>query len=351
MKERNMAIDMAKGISLLTLPAIHSTLFYSSAEVFRSLLGTMLALIAENLGAPLFLLTMGWSISLGAKKTPGILLKRSLKLFLLGYVLNLLKFGIPALWRGIPVNLFLENNIPQNSTGVLRLLLIGDILQLAGISYLVCGFLYRLKGYAWYAAVFFLFIVFGAPHIWQFQTKIMGLGVLDLINGLPPDSFFPLFPWGAYPLMGLVLGSFGDGTKARFHGIITLITGAFLLAGGLILSTIEPESWKANFYRLGPGGTCIHLGAAISVVGLFILSSGFYKKDGPVIRFLTFLGRNVTVVYMIQWVVVCWALPVFGFHDLPLSLTLIAILINTGVTILLSFWFTKWFKTWKRSMI
>lgn len=141
--KRNVTLDIAKGLTLLTLPVIHSTLFFSTINVHQSLFGHVLAFIAEA-AAPAFMLMMGIAISLSKIKTIRQMSFRFLKLLVLGYLLNALKFLVPQIWNGLPRSLFMENGIQPNMDGSIQLLLIGDILQLAAISCLVCGLLFRI---------------------------------------------------------------------------------------------------------------------------------------------------------------------------------------------------------------
>jgi hypothetical protein len=95
--QRNAALDAAKGISLLSLPLIHSALVYARPEAQATRTGKVLAFIAEKLGANVFLTAMGFSIALGKEKQPGVLVKRTVKLFAQAYLLNMLKFVLPGI--------------------------------------------------------------------------------------------------------------------------------------------------------------------------------------------------------------------------------------------------------------
>src|SRR5690606_10179262 len=90
------------------------------------------------------------------------------------------------------------------------------------------------------------------------------------------------------------------------------------------------------FYRLGPVGTCFHLGIALISLCLCSLFNRLFS-DNPVISFLTLISKNVTMVYMIQWVLVCWILPLFGYHQLKLPATIAAICMTTTLTVLLTY--------------
>ncbi|MGF7230393.1 heparan-alpha-glucosaminide N-acetyltransferase domain-containing protein [Arachidicoccus sp.] len=333
---RNVTLDVAKGLTLLTLPAIHSTLFYSTTMVRCSLFGDIMAFVAEGAGAPVFMLTMGIAITLGRKKTIRQIIFRCLMLFFLGYLLNFLKFVLPTLWDGIPANLYTENGMEQNVKGTIRLLLIGDILQLAALAYFICALLYRCKYYAYWSMALVVLIIFTAPFIWRLQTNdLLGQLPLNLINGLPPACFFPLFPWLCYPLLGLAIGYYI--LRQRFYNRIAVL-GAIIILIGLALKHFEPSNWETNFYRLGPGGSLIHMGTALIFLYLcHLLLQIPNAKNSRFIKLLSTLSKEVTLVYILQWVVVCCLLFQFGYHQIGLNRTLLAISINTSLTITLTY--------------
>ncbi|UAY54192.1 heparan-alpha-glucosaminide N-acetyltransferase domain-containing protein [Arachidicoccus terrestris] len=339
LKQRNVTLDVSKGLILITLPVIHSVLFFCSTSVHHSGGGKMLALIAEQ-AAPVFMMTMGIAITHGKQKTARQILRRSLKLLLLGYSLNVLKFVIPALCLGLPESLFIENGIRKDFHGLFRLIIIGDILQLAAISYLICGFLYRVQRYALWAAGIALLTILFSPITWNIQPAgVIFVHPVALLNGVPPDSFFPVFPWMAYPISGLAVGYIMKSFTERKAYLLLSISGLIFCILGLIGSHYEPTEWLTNFYRLGPSGTCLHVGSAL----LFITSCHLITKaprSSKIIQFLNMLSRQVTFVYMIQWILVCWLLPVFGYHTKTFPSALLPILIVTLTTIFLTYLYT-----------
>lgn len=336
LKQRNVTLDVSKGLILITLPVIHSVLFFCSTSVHHSTGGQILAFIAE-LAAPVFMITMGIAITHGKRKTVRQILNRSLKLLLLGYILNVLKFIIPELLFGLPESLFTENGLRKDLTGLLRLITIGDILQLAAISYFICGFLYRIPKYASWATAVTLIIVLLSPITWNIEpTSTLFRYPVTLLNGVPPDSFFPVFPWMAYPISGLSVGYIMKSFTERTTYLLLSISGFILCILGLIGSHYEPTEWLTNFYRLGPSGTCLHLGSAL----LFITGCHLITKilrSSKIIQFLNILSRQVTFVYMIQWILVCWLLPIVGYHTKTFPSALLPILTVTLTTILLTY--------------
>src|SRR5258708_32158730 len=91
----------------------------------------------------------------------------------------------------------------------------------------------------------------------------------------------------------------------------------------------------ASFYRTYQFDTLYHIG--IVLVWLFcwdwisrhVTSKYFFQ-------FLKYLSENITQVYCIQWIVIMWLLPVFGFHQLNLSLSVFCIVLTSSLTLFIS---------------
>ncbi len=60
--------SLARGFVVLTMPAIHSVLFYGETEVKEGPLGIILGFLAETAGAPVFMLLMGVFIAYSSPK-------------------------------------------------------------------------------------------------------------------------------------------------------------------------------------------------------------------------------------------------------------------------------------------
>lgn len=339
--QRNMTIDVARGFTVFIMPAVHSMVTYSTPVVQHSLLGQILGFLAEGPGAELFMLLMGLCISYGRKKSKKQILARSFKLLCLAYFLNFIKIILPLYWDGIPVNVFTENYIPNNLSGWLLLIFMGDILQLAAIAYLVCGLLYQVRQFARLSIMLAAVVIIMSPLAWHVHScNILPAAILDLFVGTPPRCFFPVFPWLAYPLIGVAMGHYIKTTKANlFYRILFCFSTIFILLGGLV-APLEPDIWEESFYRMGPGGTLKHLGIALGWYCLCFLLVNYIRAN-YVFRFLSWLSKNITLVYCLQWVVIFWLTPWFSYHHLGMKSTLISIFLTSSLTFLLTFLIPK----------
>jgi len=221
-----------------------------------------------------------------------------------------------------------------------RLFVIEDILQLAAIGYLVCAFLYRLNRYGLIAGLFSISVVLFSPVAWKLNLPGSVFKIpLALVDGLPPDAFFPIFPWITYPLTGLVVGYMLRNYSDEKSYLFLSISGIVLILLGIVGVSYEPLEWHSNFYRLGPSGTCFHIGSAFLMLCLCHFAFKFFIS-GTLLSFLTTFSRQITFVYMIQWIIVGWGLSIFGYHKLEISEALLPIIVVLFATVSLTYLFS-----------
>jgi uncharacterized membrane protein len=135
---------------------------------------------------------------------------------------------------------------------------------------------------------------------------------VTLIGGQPPAVFFPLFPWLVFPLVGLVIGYWLNRNPPDRFLFIGLAGIALVLVGELVSFFVTPS---VSFYRTRPADTAVHLG--IVLVWLWIWEGvSVYVKSNAFFRLLELSSRNITLIYLIQWPLICWLLPLFGYQEL-----------------------------------
>jgi hypothetical protein len=95
-----------------------------------------------------------------------------------------------------------------------------------------------------------------------------------------------------------------------------------------------------SFYRTFYDDTMIHLGIVLVALNVWEWISENVQQN-HFFEVLTYMSRNITGIYIIQWIIICWLLPVFGYHDLGMPGSLIAIACTSSLTITISFFFRK----------
>ncbi|MBS1633986.1 MAG: DUF1624 domain-containing protein [Bacteroidetes bacterium] len=313
MKERILSLDLARGFTVMFIAPVHTMLLFSKPSVQETWLGWIFRFVSEGPGAQLFMLLMGVSFALSEKKSSRLVLKRAFVILAVGYFLNVLKFGLPILFGLMPDELMKWLEVPNNSYGFVQLVFTGDILQLAGLSLIVLLICNRIFKYRFLYFVFAILICFVSPLLWDIKTgSVVFDYLLQLAGGQPPRVFFPLFPWLAYTVFGVYVGSMiKSGMKFQLP---KLWVGSFMI--GIIYVIVHYFIHFDNadsFYRTGLVGTIMHL----LIVMVWIYAWHLLSKWLPlnkVFELLCWLSKHITLIYFVQWVFIFWLLPVFGFQ-------------------------------------
>ena len=318
---RIQSLDLARGLTVLIMPSIHVVMLYSQPHVQQSILGTILAFIAEGPGAQLFMMIMGISFVFSSRITKQYVLQRAFYLLLAAYVLNFLKFIVPLLLGWMPDNLMQELQLPNDFLAIPFFLLLGDILHFAAISFPILFIVYRLRHYAYWSVAFAITIMLLSPFIWDVKTGFVFVDYpLQLLGGHPPNAFFPVFPWLVYPLTGLTVGYF-----LKQFGATDILKKAGWIGVSLMLIslTLPPTSKQKEwlpFYRTEPADTLFHSGFVLTWIAIFHWLNRKIPAN-PFFTLLIFCSKNITSIYIIQWVLICWGMAYTGYLTLGLLQT------------------------------
>lgn len=332
--QRIKSLDLARGFTVLMMAPIHSILLYGNPAIYHSLVVKSLGFIAEGPGAQLFMLLMGVYFAF-QKQSFSQVLKKVLLILIAAYALNLFKFVIPLSCKILPAAMLTDLQVQDNKQGMLQLFLLGDILHFAAIALLILFVVKRLPQFQYWALLLVIIVCFISPFCWDKHSDCSVINyVLQLTGGRPPRVFFPLLPWLVYPLTGLTVGySIQHFGKTMFPWLRNFGIG-FMLYGWLLQFLLVKEQ-SISFYRTVPADTLKHLG--IVLVTLWVWEWIYTHVSGNyMFRLIEYLGQHITQVYIIQWMVIIWLLPVFGYRQLNYHQSLIAMGISACLTLALS---------------
>ncbi len=305
-------LDLARGLAIIFMVLQHVQLVFAVDYGEASVLGQAFLLLGTAPAAPVFMVVMGflYGSSAGDDIRSGVL--RGLKLFAFGYALNVLRFVIPALLNGGSPTV--QALLGSDWWGPFFEI---DILQLAGLSLAILAPVKRYVRDARAVLALAAGVATVSPLLWGIGGSIL----FDPLWGVGDWVSFPLFPWVAYPLLGLSLAGFtvratSDGRLMRswtYAGTVGLLVGAALVV-------FEPAQTGilafGDYYRSG-------LPVQLMLAGFVLLWLSLMwwldeRHSWRVIpRYLTSLSRNITAIYVIQWVVIGWLAIVFGVMDQP----------------------------------
>ena len=325
-RKRIVGLDMAKGFTVLFIPSIHAVMVYSNSTVHQSWLGFILGFIAEWPGAQLLMLAMGMSFSL-SRKAYRYHFIRALAIFGLGYVLNFCKFWIPYFFDLLPEALLNDLHFAHSFPKGLQLILIGNILQFAVLSLLLMTLLKQSIHYLAFTIIIAYMVIICSPLLWDFHHSNGFIDhLLHLAGGAPDDVFFPLFPWLAYPLIGMATGYYLQLPFAEIKPLF--VTGCIAFLGAILIRFLLYHFPDTTFWRTYPDITTMHLGFVMMWITSWLWLG--MKKEKLVISsklflVLQFCGRHITLIYVTQWLIIFWLLPLIGYHSLNIAQSILAI--------------------------
>ncbi len=298
MKTKRLPLpDLLKGFAVFLIIPVHILELFLDYSGRESLLGKILLVMGGPVAVPVFMLVMGYFLAKNTKSLPQNLL-RGIKVFAVGLLLNI----------GLNFNLLLKIKYADWPYHPLEYILGVDILYLAGLSILLITLLKSFKKQqAWVAIILAVFVLVFTAFMNEKLMVTERNYVFPFIAGTYSWSYFPLFPWLAYPLIGFAFFHWEEKIML-FRANQKLQTTILLSAIGILV---------LSFYKYGIT-TTINLETyyhhtfwfslwAIGVVILWILLLRFILHKFPNTspgNFLMWLGKNITLFYVIQWLII-----------------------------------------------
>ena len=299
---RQLELDLVKAAAIILMIWTHT--YETLSTGFEPSLSAVNAYVTGSIAcATTFMFCMGMGISYTVRNSAKDCLQRGVKLLTTGFTLLLCREIIPALLSSLIFNL--PGDLVYLAYGVCT-----DILQFAGLAFLLVGCLKRLKiGNGGMLLISIVLSVMG--------TLLEGVSVgcypvdqlLGFFWGTPTDSYFPLFNWFIFVAAGQW---FGDKyqflqDKKRFHAI-SLLVGTLLCVAYIYVSfNVDQNIFKG----LTSEAYLAHRPFFDAIICLLInvgLISLFYfigqlipQKSIPV---LIHPSRHINQYYCISWVII-----------------------------------------------
>lgn len=310
------SFDIPRAIAIALMVIVHTLMMYASPAALQQPMTKLLMLSGTAPGAPTFMFLMGFYFIYARPKPMRCYLVRGLQLILMGYLLNILRFLIPAefiLLLRVPAEVF----APWTPLLFFKTI---DILQFAGLAMIIMT---AIRCFCKRPVVILLImaaVTLSSPFLWGIHSGMVPVDwLLDLLWGTDIFVTFPLFPWLVYPLAGYLFGLALisiQGQDTFFSS--SCLLGLFLYITGMVISAANPTFHYGDYFRAGYGGTICMLGFVtcyISSVELLCRKIGVKGR----IKGVSYLSDNLTELYFIHWIIIGWSM-VSGYTD-KLSLT------------------------------
>ena len=300
-KSRNGTADLLKGIAVLLMIQVHIMEQLAENDLYISTLGKISLFLGGPACAPVFMTIMGYLLGSSKKTVKGFIV-RGLMLFAGGILLNI----------GRSANLLIHIIQGKSELNPWNFIFGADILALAGISILVIGLLRLLFTTSYLAYILTGFAVVLASQFTATLTTSVGFLKYAgaFLWGGAEWSYFPLFPWLAYILIGYGFNLFSQTVKwvkkidIKEHYI-------FVIPLWLIILITLPWASRITSDLAGPGGYYHHgllfflwtLTFMIAYIAIVLFIESEYSES-KIVLFIKWMGIQVTTMYVIQWLII-----------------------------------------------
>lgn len=298
MLSRTRTADILKGIAVLLMIQVHIAELFAIPDILMSNSGKILLFLGGPPVAPMFMILFGYFMFSSDKSAKQLML-RGLKILVLGILLNLALNAhlFWAVYRGS-----IQANIWPYIFGV-------DILPFAGLSLLIIAPLKNIiQQHITVTLFMILTAIFAGQYIMNYLPENSVLKYLTaFIYGSAEWSYFPLLPWIAYPLSGIALYEWQQHHDSNFFylpktkllfGIIFLLFFALTFQYALTVSS----DLQAYYHH----GALFYIWMILFAAFYSLLINELYQRTHNTLisRYVTWLGKHVTLVYVIQWIII-----------------------------------------------
>ncbi|MCJ7932933.1 MAG: DUF1624 domain-containing protein [Chryseobacterium sp.] len=339
--KRIAALDLIKGMSVIGMIIIHTLLIFANVKSqSETVIGSFIVFLGR--GTSIFLICMGITFMTSSHQSLKSAVQRGGLLLVAAFFMNFMKFIVPVMF-GFASDNFIQKygwHAPIEQQ-YLYLELLGDILQLAGLSLLFIGFIRKYVKNKYGILAIGLFIALVSREVSGITIDYPVINyILDLLfsNDFPAYVYFPVFPWMSFIIIGMFFGKWylelNYNAKQLFKNM--LYAGLLFVALGAPLVFIYGEYHYNGFYHMGPGGVIYFAGwTLIFLWAIFTATSKI--QENSFIRILKYCSRNLTSMYMIQWILISWGKGIFGYRQHGIGFVLLLIVLYMVLTFSVQF--------------
>ena len=304
---RQAELDLAKCLSIIFMIFLHCYMYASgfANEISVPMQRAVSQLLGRPFAAPVFMFAMGVGMVYSRNQEPFYLIKRGIKLMLLGVVVNVGEWMLPHFlagkllgdWEMIPI------------AGGLLLFCV-DILAFAGMAMILIGVLKKLKLASWQIVIVAIVLSVIASFV-RFHN--FGSEVANLITGYFVGSIrdngtsftsFPLFNWFIFPAVGMLFGEWYIRCSNKKKLLCLWPLG---LATSLVYFVIPWSTAKGficsedvhYYYWMHTVDALVCLICIYGVIGLCYFVSLVLPDSFK--GFISKTSSNINAIYVIQW--------------------------------------------------
>jgi uncharacterized membrane protein len=295
--ERKTTPDLIKGIAVVLMVQVHLMELFAMPGIYFSTAGKISLFLGGPPAAPIFMAVMGYFLAFSGKGTSNMVF-RGLKLLLWGFLLNI----------GMNFHLIYDYFTQQLLVNPFEYLFGVDILFLAGLSLMIIGLLkplFKNNIYLWGGLALLIVGLTPLLNDHYYENPVLNY-LMAYIGGSFRWSYFPVFPWLAYPLIGYCFSLIEKPLLSKILVNNRLYTWLGI-TGVIIAFTISKAADLTHqleqYYH---HGMLFFLWTTLFIAfwaALFMLLNKRFHEN-MILRYLRWTGKNVTRFYVFQWLII-----------------------------------------------
>lgn len=342
-RKRQPEFDYVKTFAIFFMVIIHVIEEMSTVDTEAlptGFLDNTIQFFAGPLAAPVFIFAMGIGIIYSRHQEPLQLFRRGIKLFLVAFALNIVRDVIPRL-----LVCAISGTAPEWSVFRYQLFCV-EILHFAGLAFMLTALLKKLRVPVWALIPIGVILqiignVLTAAYAPEGALEIL----LSYIYKAGDLSYFPILNWYLSLAAGMVAGTlimkYSDKMDKIYRAALWI---GLSLQCGLMLSCSYYGIDKRLFYSIS--GDVFYrqmfFNFLYNTIIIVIELSIFHfisRKCSRIYPFVGFCGKNLTTIYVVQWIIIGWLTSFQNYLNLRPNLEMSVVL---GILIaLLSMLITK----------
>ncbi len=298
-KGRQIELDIAKGFAIIFMILCHVALCSNNGNSALSPTYYFItdAILGGPCAAPVFMFCMGVGIVYSKHSQWNNLIKRGIKLFLLGIALNLFRNVVLYYVSGA---LFGNWNYSPIYGGLMILFV--DIFAFAGLSFILLGILkkFNLSNKMIILITLLMSILGSFINSMNSGPVLINFILGNFIGTDVKCTAFPLFNWFIFPIGGYIWGQYFIRVKDKnkffkYWPLFIIIPFIyFLFISKTFLYT------EAGYYYFNTFDGIICLLYVHGIIGLCYYLSKYMPNT--IIKSLKSLSYNITEIYFLQWI-------------------------------------------------
>lgn len=351
--QRQLEIDSIKMVFVCIVVLIHCTIECTSDVALSSGLPYLFdTVIGGPLAAPPLMFSMGVCIVYTRKKDWKSVFIRGIKIFQMGFLLNICRYTIPYL-----IGYGITGNYEKYIEPIWYRTLCNDIFQFGGLALCVIAIMLRFHlSDVWMALIAFVCSILGTIlNGTDVKTPVgnIALGYLigteDAAGKVVSD--FVLCNWLIVPICGYLFGKRLQRAKDKgaFYRRISPVCILFSILYFII-------GIGGSYGMFGDGENCYYhivtwdaLACVVTAIGLFGIHYAIDQRlPKKLMENISYVGQNMTKVYCVHWVILVYIVNlgiyiIRGTQELSFGWVFLLSCLITGLSLLLvELWTRRW---------